>query len=87
MTWRKKWTLAIFAVVAAAWMAYWATAYADSQTLDLPVPTPTPTPIAFAYHYRCSMAKDGTTVTMKPIEGGIGTTFSCLNCKCLRGEK
>lgn len=60
-------------------------AFADPQTLEIPIPTPTPTPEAFSYHYRLSVGPDGTTVTMKAIEGGPTVKFSCVNCGRLEG--
>ena len=95
MTWRKKWTLTIFAVGAVFYLAWWADANAqlppmpNSQVLEL---TPTPKenlrivsgPPLGMVPYRCEMAKDRTTITLKPIDkpDGTGFIFKCVNCEC-----
>jgi hypothetical protein len=58
-----------------------------SQTLQLPpsgiyTAMPSINSITRAIHYRCSKAKDGTTITLVPIEGGDDITLSCTNCEC-----
>ena len=39
-------------------------------------------------HYRCELGRDGTTVTLIPLEGREDAhfVFSCVNCRC-GGEK